>query len=210
MTSVRATDDEMKDKFEDKFKNEMKDKFEDKSAALTCHLSLVTCHLSLFFDPHLVERAFAVAPVFLHFDEEFEVRAVAEKVFDVAARLYADLLDAFSGAPDDDGLLRRALDIDDAVDAREIFALLVEALGDDRCDVWDFVARRAQNLLAHDLGAERAHGLIGQFVFGEERLLLGQVLDDFGEPLVNHVARARRERHDLAPVVLPRPHLSEP
>src|SRR5919202_4614230 len=111
--------------------------------------SLIPHPLSLFFNPHLPERARRVAPVLLDLDEEFEVDAVADESLDVAARLGADLLEARAALADDDPLLRGALDVDGAVDACEFVGDLLVALRDDRRDVRNLLARDAQDFLAH-------------------------------------------------------------
>ena len=64
----------------------------------------------LSLNPHLVERALAVAPVGFDLDEEFEVDAMAQQFFYVAAGARARLFDPLAAAPDDDLLLRGALD----------------------------------------------------------------------------------------------------
>src|SRR5919202_4220509 len=109
--------------------------------------SLIPHPLSLFFNPHLAQRARRVAPVLLDLDEEFEVDAVAEQSLDVAARLGAYLLEARAALADDDALLRGALDVDGAVDAREFVRHLLVALGDDRRHVRNLLARHVQYLL---------------------------------------------------------------
>src|SRR5215208_7282650 len=73
----------------------------------------------LLLDAHLAQGARRVAPALLDLDEEFEVDLVSDQPLDVAARLRADLLEARAALADDDALLRRALDVDGAVDARE-------------------------------------------------------------------------------------------
>src|SRR2546423_13689317 len=91
--------------------------------------SLITHHSSLLLNPHLAQRARRVAPALLDLDEEFEVDASADQSFDVAARFGADLLEARAPFADDDALLRGALDVDGAVDARQLAGDFLVALG---------------------------------------------------------------------------------
>src|SRR5918998_3765793 len=89
----------------------------------------LTHHSPLFFDAHLAQSPRRVAPALLDLDEEFEVDLVPQQALDVAARLRPDLLQPRAALPDDDALLRRALDVDGAEDAREFVRHLLVALG---------------------------------------------------------------------------------
>src|ERR671927_131725 len=129
-------------------------------------------------DAHLVQRARRVAPALLDLDEEFEVDPVPHEPLDVLPRGRPYLLEARAALPDDDALLRRALDVDGAVDARQLVRDFLVTLGDDRRHVGYLLARHAQNLLAHHLGDERAHRLVGQLVLAEDGLALGEVPDE--------------------------------
>src|SRR5215210_2195019 len=86
---------------------------------------------SFLLDAHLAQRPRRVAPARLDLDEEFEIDLVADEALDVAARLRPDLLEARAALADDDALLRLALDVDGAVDAREFVRHFLVALGDD-------------------------------------------------------------------------------
>ena len=103
---------------------------------------------------------------------------------------------------DDDFLLALTLDEDSAVDAHEVCALLVKLFGDDRRHVRKFIARRLQNLFAHDFSDHRAQWLIRQLVFIEDGFTFRQILHHLREQDFNHVTLQRRYRHDRAPVVL--------
>src|SRR5205085_5567645 len=87
-------------------------------------LSIVYRPSSLLY-PYFVERAFTVAPVRFDFNEEFQVDAMTDEAFDVLTGARAYLFNPCATAPDDDLLLRRALDDDGATDARQIGARLV-------------------------------------------------------------------------------------
>src|SRR5947209_6501772 len=127
-------------------------------------LFLITHHSSLFFYPHLAQRTRRVAPILFDLDEEFEIDAAAREPFDVAPSLRADLFEARAAAPDDDALLRRALDVDGAEYAREFFRYFFVSLGDNRRHVWNLLAGDLQNHLADEFGDDDAHRLVGQLV----------------------------------------------
>src|SRR5205085_4676629 len=172
-------------------------------------LLLITHHSSLLLNPHLAQRARRVAPALLDLDEKFEVDAVADQSLDVAPSLRADLLEARAALADDDALLRWALDVDGAVDARQLVRSLLVALGDDRRDVRNLLACDLQNLLAHHLGDQHAQRLVGQLVLPEKLLAFGEVCDELFDEVFELVAGARRQRHDRAPLVLARVPLDE-
>src|ERR687889_1474239 len=96
---------------------------------------------SLLFDAHLAQGARRVAPALLDLDEEFEVDLVADETLHVAPRLRAYLFEARAAAADDDALLRLALDVDGAVDSRQLVGHLLVALRDDRRHVRNLLAR---------------------------------------------------------------------
>src|SRR3712207_2431986 len=169
--------------------------------------SLITRHSSLIVNPHLVERARRVAPALFDLDEEFEVDLVAEQVLDVLPRLRAYLLYARAALAYHDSLLRLALDVDGAVDSRQLFGDLLVALRDDSRHVRNLLARHLQNLLANHLGDDDPHRLVGQLVLFENRLALREIRDELLNQIFQLVARARGERHDRAPLVLARVEL---
>src|SRR6476660_7842322 len=102
-----------------------------------------------------VEGAFVIAPVFAHFDEEAEKDMATEQFFDVAAGGGADLFQARAAFANAYGAMRRALDINQTVDARQVFGFF-PAFGDDRRDVRNLVAGRCENLFAHQFGGDSA------------------------------------------------------
>src|ERR1051325_3478327 len=95
---------------------------------------------------------------------------MAQESFYVLAGARAALLQTISAVTDDDLFLRRALDEDGAMDAREILPLFIELLRDDRRHVGNLIAHCLQNLLAHDLRNEQPQGLIGQLVLVKDGL----------------------------------------
>src|ERR1044072_5786524 len=87
------------------------------------------------------------------------MHAVAHERLDLFARANADVFQAAGAFSDDDLFLRSSLDNDGAVDAREVFTNFFVPLGHYSGDVWNLVARRVQNFLAHDLGNEHPQRL---------------------------------------------------
>src|SRR5256714_10771006 len=164
---------------------------------------------SPFFDSHLIEDAGRVAPVLLDLDEEFEVDAVPDQAFDVAARARAYLAQTLAAAAYDYFFLRGALDVNRAVDAREFFRDLFVALRDDSRDVRNLLARDLQDFLADEFGDDDAHGLICEFVLPKNRIAFGEVINYFFDEVFELVARPRRERQNGAPLILARVPLDE-
>ena len=78
---------------------------------------------------------------------------------------------------DDDALLRVALHIDDGIDM-DMTLVLFEALHHHLDGVRNLLVVIAQNLLADNLGDEKARGLVGQLVLAEVSRTLGQQLLD--------------------------------
>ena len=128
--------------------------------------------------------------------------AFAQQAFDVVPGARADLFELCAAVTDDDLLLALTLDEDGAIDAHEVCALLVKLFGDDRRHVGKLIARRLQNLFAHDFSDHRAQWLIRQLVFIEEARAFRQILHHLREQDFNHVALQRRDWHNSAPVVL--------
>ena len=144
----------------------------------------------------VLEAGGFLAPIFVHFDEEFEEDFLAKEGFEVSPSVAAYFLEGGSGASDDDAFLGFAFDVDDRADADdggfffELLDLNFDAVG-------DFLVVVEENLLPDDFVDEEALGLVGQLVFVEERRTLGQNLDNALHEGVDAEAFLRRYLEDL-------------
>src|SRR2546429_1277576 len=82
-----------------------------------------------FADAKLVKQTHLVTPARFNLDEEFEMAAFAQQLFDVVPGARADLFELCAAMTDDDFLLALTLDEDGAIDAHEVCALLVKLFG---------------------------------------------------------------------------------
>src|SRR6185437_16288299 len=67
-------------------------------------------------EPELAQRHFAVGPVFLDLDPEFQMHRALPQIVELDAGEPPDFLQPFAALTDHDGLLPGALDPDDGVD----------------------------------------------------------------------------------------------
>lgn len=161
------------------------------------------------------DEASAGAPLFLHFDEEFEEDARAEQRFDLLAGGRADTLEHVAGAADDDGFLAGALDKDGGGNfSNGKFAVagffctggwIFPALDDDGGGVGDLFAGQHEDFFADEFGDEEALGLIGDLVLGEVALAFWEEGDDLVEQEVEALFLAGGDGDDVAEVVEARP-----
>jgi hypothetical protein len=108
-----------------------------------------------------------VAPFLFNLDKQFQMATVTQEVFDLVTSARADLLQARRAFANYDFLLRRPLDENGAVDAREPFALLFPFLSNHGRDVRNFFRGHLQNFFAHDLRRKCAQRLISKLVFAK-------------------------------------------
>src|SRR6267154_3757253 len=148
------------------------------------------------------QNGFVFAPLGLHADVQIQKYLQIEEALQLLPRGRADLLDHVPALPDDDRLLRLALDDNRAVEAQEAawrFRFL-EPVDDNRARKWNLGVREAEDLLAHDFGGEKTLGLIGQVLGRIPRLALGQLIDDCPLETVHVVPGRGRHRDDLREV----------
>ena len=74
--------------------------------------------------PKVFQFSFIRSPVFIDFDEDFEVDWLGEEFFQSLAGLGGDLLQRHTLMPDDDALLRVTLHIDDRIDVDMLLVFL--------------------------------------------------------------------------------------
>ena len=130
---------------------------------------------------------------------QIEKHARVEEALELVARRGADRLDHRAALPDDDRLLRFALDEDGAVQAQQALLVgLLEAVDDDRRRKRQLRVRVLQHLLAHELGDEEPLRLVGQVIVRVESGSPSGRCDRSTcfEP-IDVVARQRRNGHDV-------------
>ena len=128
------------------------------------------------------------SPVFIDFDEDFEIDRLGEEFFQSLASLGGDFLQRHTLMPDDDALLRVTLHIDDRIDV-DMLLVFLEPLHTNLHTVRDLLVVVEQDFFAYDLGDEEAGGLIGELVLVEVGRALGQeflgaLRQDIGAELV--------------------------
>src|SRR5262245_33161934 len=74
----------------------------------------------LLCDADIIQVLFAVAPVFTHFDEKFEIAFVAQQRFDILARFDPDLSQFGGFFADHNGFLRRLFHINSAINSGQV------------------------------------------------------------------------------------------
>ena len=99
------------------------------------------------------------SPVFIDFDEDFEVDRFGEEFFQSLASLSGDFLQRHTLMPDDDALLRVTLHIDDRIDV-DALLILLEPLHTNLHTVRDLLVVVEQDFFAYDLRDKEAGGLI--------------------------------------------------
>ena len=117
------------------------------------------------------------SPVFIDFDEDFEVDWLGEEFFQSLASLGGDFLQRHTLMPDDDALLRVTLHIDDRIDV-DMLLVFLEPLHTNLHTVRDLLVVVEQDFFAYDLRDKEAGGLIRQLVLVEVGRALGQELLD--------------------------------
>src|SRR6266571_250792 len=103
-------------------------------------------------DSQFIQHLRPLAPVCFDLYEQFEVAAMPQQLFNLAARAYPNLFQALTAAANDDLLLRSPLDEDGAVNAREVCAYLFKPFSHDGGDIRNLFARNFENFLADNLG----------------------------------------------------------
>src|SRR5262245_15089473 len=109
---------------------------------------------------------------------EVEIDPRIEELLELETRRSTDSLDQFAATADHDWLLRRLLDDDRAVEAEQAcFVGLVESIDDNGRREWQLGVGFPQQLFAHDLGCEKALGLVRKVVIRIERLSFRKVTE---------------------------------
>src|SRR5258706_8158927 len=85
---------------------------------------------SAILQPQLRQRVRVLGPARVHADEKLEENLAAEQPLELLPRLGTDLLQHRPFFPDEDRLVRRALDVDGRLDDDEIFFLFLGELVD--------------------------------------------------------------------------------
>src|SRR6266478_578547 len=112
-------------------------------------LANVSLNWSLL-DSHFIQQMGALAPILFDLNEQFEVTAMAQQIFNIVTRTDADLFQPLRSVADYDLFLRVSLDEDRAIDTRIVFAYLFKALGHHRGNVRNFFPRGLEYFLAHN------------------------------------------------------------
>src|SRR6266702_6156812 len=150
-------------------------------------------------NPQFIQKVAALAPVFFHFHKQFEMPAMAQKLFNLQPRLRADLVQTLRATADNDFLLRGSFDKNGAVDTREIGACCCPAFGHYRSYVGKLFTGCFENLLAHNLSGERTHRLICQLIFRKQGFAGRKLLNDLSEKNFDLIPFQSRYGHDRAP-----------
>src|SRR5665213_176232 len=138
-----------------------------------------------------------LGPVLAHLDEQEEVNAAAEHLFQVGAGQFADLLDGGAALAQHDGFLAVALDEDDLVDLHRAVLALLPLLGFHRGGVGQFVMQAQIDFLARHFGGQQAGGNVGGFVFGIVPGPIGHSGLDPGRDLLQSLAFQGGNQEDI-------------
>src|SRR5262249_40946205 len=137
-------------------------------------------------------------PAGIDADEKLEKDFAAQNVFQLLARLRADLLQHRAAPADENRLVRFALDVNRRFDDDEVLLFLFRELVDRHGGaVGNLLARAEKDFLAYDLGGEKALGLVSDLALGVVARPFGQKLFDAVEDEIDAVAFERGDRNDL-------------
>src|SRR4051812_11093652 len=144
---------------------------------------------------HLAVALRVVLPVLADLDEQEQVDAGLEQALKLLAGRLADRAQLLAAAAEHDRLLAVAHDVDRLVDPDLApVRALGPALGLDRDAVGQLLVELDEDLLARDLGRERAVREVGELVLRVEPGPLGQALRYGVEQVLAAVAGERRDK----------------
>src|SRR5882724_2048022 len=145
---------------------------------------------------HPLEGRFVLRPSAAHLDPDFQIDLAAEKLLHIETRSGGDLFHLAPTRSDDDRLVSFLLHHDGGVNPAQA-ALLLEFLDFHGGAVGKLFAEKAKQLFANQLRGEKPLVAVGQLVTGMDRRLLRQVARKRAPQLVEPLAAAGADRHDL-------------
>src|SRR5947207_5407280 len=139
-----------------------------------------------------------LGPILANLDEQEQMHAALERLFEIEPRRLAEQLDGLAALAEDDLALAFTLDIDHLIDTDRSILALLPIFGLDRRSIGQFLMQPFIEFLARRLGGEKPERHVGDLILGIEPWAFRHRGRDLGPEFVDTAAVQGADHEGLA------------